>query len=78
MNKNVYKGNSDPVDILKKQNPSSFVAPEELVLDQGTFALTDPIFIEKARKEGVPIQSLFSQIEAYYDTHLERGVERFE
>lgn len=62
MNQNVYKGNSDALDVLKKRNPSTFVSPEELVLDQRVFALTDPIFLEKAKKDAVPIQNLAKEI----------------
>ena len=62
MDQNVYKGNSDPVDILNKRNPSKSITIDELALDQGVFAFTDPIFIQKARKDSVPIQSLLPEI----------------
>lgn len=58
MNKNVYKGNGDALDILQKRNPTSFLLPEELKLDERVFSLTDPIFIQKAKELTVPIQSL--------------------
>ncbi len=77
MGQNVYKGNSEPVDILKKRNPSKYVTIEELALDQGVFAITDPIFIERAKIEGVPVQSLLGDIQTYYDANIDRGVERF-
>jgi hypothetical protein len=44
LNTNVYKGNSDPLDILKKHNPATFVSMEELMFDANIFVMTDPFF----------------------------------
>jgi hypothetical protein len=44
MNANVYKGNSEPLDVLKKSNPASFVSMDELTFDSNIFAITDPLF----------------------------------
>lgn len=42
---NVYKGHGDPVDILSKDNPSTFSDIEETVFDEGLFASTDPYYL---------------------------------
>lgn len=62
MNKNVYKGNSDAVDILEKRNPTTFVSHEELLFNERVFAMTDPIFLEKAKEQALPIQAFLKQI----------------
>ena len=47
LNKNVYKGHGEPVDILAKSNPVEFTRVEELIFDQHIFSNTDPYFLEK-------------------------------
>lgn len=75
LNKNVYKGQSEPLDILRKHNPTNFVATEELAFDQEVFAITDPLFTELAKSSSSDNNSqALDAIYEYYSSHLERGV----
>jgi hypothetical protein len=48
----------EPVDILNKKNPSAFISHEEIRFDTTIFAITDPMFLLKAEKEGLKVVDL--------------------